>query len=124
MPAAPLRILADENVPMVIVRRLRADGHEVVAVVERHPSLPDLDVIERAVAEQAVLLTLDRDIGEHIFAGRVAPPVGVVYLRLFGVPPDEVPAVVSDLIATHASQLAGSFLTYRREATRIRPLPL
>jgi hypothetical protein len=40
-----MNILADESVDQPIVERLRADGHDVLAVMEMAPGLLDEDVL-------------------------------------------------------------------------------
>ena len=56
-----MRIVADENVDRPVIRRLREDGHEVVAILETEPGASDHDVLESANASRAILLTADRD---------------------------------------------------------------
>jgi predicted nuclease of predicted toxin-antitoxin system len=78
-----MNILADESVDQPIVERLRADGHDVLAVVEMAPGLPDEDVLTLANQRGAVLLTADTDFGELVFRQhRLA--TGVVLIRLAG----------------------------------------
>ena len=43
-----MNFLADESVDQPIVDRLRHDGHDVLAVVEMEPSIPDETVLKRA----------------------------------------------------------------------------
>lgn len=57
------RLYADENVPMPAVRTLRELGHDVFALVESElaeQGLPDEAVLEHAMREERVLLTLNR----------------------------------------------------------------
>lgn len=117
-----MRFLADENILKSVILRLRAEGLNVKSVLERAPGVDDPDVIELARREDSILLTLDSDIGTHLFMGEVAPPPGVVYFRLFDLTTDEAPEVVLSVLREHWDALVGSFVTYRNGRTRSRPL--
>ena len=43
-----MNFFADESVDHPIVERLRADGHDVLAVAEMAPSIPDKTVLAQA----------------------------------------------------------------------------
>jgi predicted nuclease of predicted toxin-antitoxin system len=73
-----VRLLADENIPLAAVRALRAAGHDVAAIAEDESGLPDRAVLERAVSEQRILLTSDRDFGALIYRSRFPAPPGLI----------------------------------------------
>jgi predicted nuclease of predicted toxin-antitoxin system len=77
-----VRFLADENVPGDAVAALRAAGHDVAWVRTDAPGSSDQAVLARAIDEESILVTFDRDFGE--LARRVALPeaCGVVLLRI------------------------------------------
>jgi predicted nuclease of predicted toxin-antitoxin system len=75
-----VRLLADENVPAVVITQLREAGHHVVAVAETAKGLADKDVLALARRDELVLLTFDKDFGE--LAAR-----GVVLVRLGSMSP-------------------------------------
>ena len=55
-----MHFLADENFPLPSVRRLRAQGHNVAAVILDSPGATDEKVLEQAVQEARIILTFDR----------------------------------------------------------------
>jgi len=115
-----MNILADESVDQPIVERLRADGHDVLAVVEMEPGLPDEDVLTLANQRGALLLTADTDFGELVFRQhRLA--TGLVLIRLAGLTAATKPAVVSAAIREHASELTAAFTVVSPGMIRIRP---
>src|SRR3990172_4069400 len=79
-----MRLLADENVDLPIVRWLLEQGHDVLEVRIEAPAADDQRVIELARDLDRVVLTFDRDIGRLLLADS-RPHPGVVYLRLTGV---------------------------------------
>ena len=56
-----MRFLANENFPLPSVRLLREAGHDVVSISEETPGITDSQVLSRAVSEQRIILTFDRD---------------------------------------------------------------
>jgi len=76
-----VRILADEDVPYPSIRSIRERGHDVDAVVDDAPGTEDTDVLARAVRDNRVLVTRDRDFGELIFREGQAAPPGLIYVR-------------------------------------------
>ena len=58
-----MRFLADESCDFAVVRALRADGHDVLAVSEFQQRSVDKDVMELALAENRILLAEDKDFG-------------------------------------------------------------
>ena len=61
-----MQFLANEDVPMASIRRLRAAGYDVASIIEDSPGVKDESVLSRAHAEQRIILTFDRDYGELI----------------------------------------------------------
>ena len=77
-----MRLLANENFPGEAVEALRARGHDVAWIRMDSPGLPDPDVLNRAITENRILITFDKDFGALAFRAR--PPViaGIVLFRI------------------------------------------
>lgn len=58
-----MRLLANENFPGPAVEALRSLGHDVAWVRTDAPGSTDPQVIQRAVREDRILITLDKDFG-------------------------------------------------------------
>jgi predicted nuclease of predicted toxin-antitoxin system len=116
-----MRFLADECCNAALVHSLRADGHDVLYVVETLSGADDDAILARAFAEHRVLLTEDKDFGELVYRlGR--PTRGIVLLR-FDVAERalKVPRLI-DLLMREGSRLPGSFTVLEADKVRIRPL--
>ena len=75
-----MKLLADESCAGPVIRALRAEGHDLVAIAEVAKGASDKWVMERAFAEGRVLITEDRDFGELVYAaGRST--AGVVFVN-------------------------------------------
>jgi predicted nuclease of predicted toxin-antitoxin system len=62
-----MQLLANENFPLVSVQLLRQANYDVASITEDSPGIEDPEVLARAVDEQRIILTFDRDYGELIF---------------------------------------------------------
>ncbi len=120
-----MRLIADEDLEAPIIARLRADGHEVVAIVEQHPGADDLVVLNLATTLHLLLLTADRDFGDYIFRDQIAAPrEGIVLHRL----PNKMPSrqkadIIAEAFRDHSAQFAGAFTVIDERGIRFRPLP-
>src|ERR1700753_1552101 len=90
-----MRFLANENFPGDAVTSLRAANHDVAWIRTDSPGVSDRIVLERAVSEQRVLLTFDKDFGELAWRFGLPAQCGIVLLRL----PMPSPVVVGKAIA-------------------------
>jgi predicted nuclease of predicted toxin-antitoxin system len=71
-PPTDVRFLADENVPASTVRALTDAGHDVIWVRISAPGSSDNDVLAQAAREGRILLTFDKDFGEHLSVAYLA----------------------------------------------------
>lgn len=63
-----MKWIADENVDLDIVLRLRTTGHDVVFIGESQSGMDDKDILELADSEQRIVITSDKDL-ESWFIG-------------------------------------------------------
>ena len=57
-----MKFVVDASVAYDVVFKLRSLGHEVLSIVEKYPpKTPDETIFDRAIAENAVLITRDQD---------------------------------------------------------------
>jgi hypothetical protein len=63
-----MRFLADESCDFSVMRALRSAKHDVVAIAEVSPRAEDDDVRERAVSDERILITEDKDFGQLVYA--------------------------------------------------------
>lgn len=104
-----MRFLADESCDFGVVRTLRDAGYDVVAIVEVSPRAEDLEVIDRCIHEERLLLTEDKDFGQLFFAHQKGSE-GVILLRY----PAKVRKALSQdvlrLVELYGSRLKGCFV--------------
>jgi len=114
-----MKFVADESVDFPIVERLRQDGHSVWAVVEMDAGIADDLVLDHANRQNAVLLTADKDFGELVFRLKRLN-LGVVLVRLAGLPPKRKAEIVARVIAEKGEELKEAFSVITANTLRIR----
>jgi len=115
-----MKFVADENVDVPLIARLRKDGHDVYAVIEMLAGISDDEVLTQANQRGVVLLTGDKDFGELVYRDR-RYTCGIVLLRLSGLTVAEKNEIVVNVINEHASELANAFTVISHRNLRIRP---
>lgn len=76
-----MKFLADVNIDRRIIDRLRAEGHDVLWIVERNRELDDISLLRLAWQEGAIILTNDKDFQRHILRENHQTH-GLIWLRL------------------------------------------
>lgn len=116
-----MRILANENVADEIVNALRVQGHDVAWIAMDAPGASDREVLQRAAAEDRIVLTFDKDFGELAFRERLPVSTGVILLRVRGGDPASVTQVVVAALQGH-DDWAGHFSVVENQRVRMTPL--
>lgn len=117
-----LRLLFDVGVGRRAEEAAAALGHDVVAVRELDPTMPDEEILHRAAIEDRIVVTMDQDFGTLVYLeGRPKPP-GVLLLRLDDASGQNKASALSVVLAQHADSLIGNFAVLQRDRLRVRPL--
>lgn len=77
-----MQFLANENFPLDVVEAVRNIGHDVAWIRTDAPGSKDPEILRRAVSEQRVLLTFDKDFGDLAFHFGLPASCGIVLFRL------------------------------------------
>lgn len=114
-----MKFLFDVGVSRKAEEFLAAQGHDVKAVRDLDPKMLDKDILELAVAEARLVVTMDKDFGELVYRSRRAH-AGVLLLRLEAATGAEKVAVLKILSERYTDELAGKFAVYQNGKLRIR----
>ena len=117
-----MRILANENVPRIVVESLRAAGQEVAWVGDESPGAFDEVVLARALSEARLLVTFDKDFGELVYRRGKEASCGVALFRLPVMPPEALASFVVQALGQRADW-AGHFSVIEVDRIRMRTLP-
>ena len=119
-----LRLLANENIPRLLVASLRERGHDVVWIYEGQRGIIDPTVLAEALAQRRVLLTCDKDFGELVFRRGIEATHGVILIRLRSQSQAQFVARVLPVLEANESRWPGHFAVITSHGIRIVELPL
>ncbi len=115
-----MKFLANENFPFPSISFLRQNGYEVSSVSELYPGIPDYAVIDKAKANDSIILTFDKDYGEIIFKHGSANPPAVIFFRFKGENPEVAGQLLMNLIETKKIGVENKFTVIEKESIRQR----
>ncbi len=104
-----LRFLADESCDFVVVRALRSNGFDVLAVSEYMQYSVDKELLEQAYREKRILLTEDKDFGWLVFASH-SDSAGVILIRFPASLRSTLAQSVSQLVQEYGDRLNNTFV--------------
>ncbi len=112
-----MRFLVDECVGPAVAEWLRGQGYEVFSVYDEARGWDDDAVIQKAFAENWILITNDKDFGEKIYRGG-HPHRGVILLRLDDERPPAKIEVLQRLLRSYAGRLPDQFVVVTETTVR------
>lgn len=114
-----MRFLIDESTGQAVVQRLRQLGHDVAAVAEEMPQADDDLIIVKALAEERILVTNDKDFGEKVYRDRRGH-AGILLLRLKDDHAAVKAQVAEGVVQQFGEQLRDNFTVATQDRVRIR----
>jgi len=118
-----MRFLVDECTGPAVASWLRDNGYEVFSVFEEARGMNDDDIIQKAAAENWMLITNDKDFGEKVYRdGRLHR--GVILLRLEDERSASKIKVLSLLFQSYMNRLPDSFVVVTERQVRFARQPL
>ena len=117
-----MRLLADENIPRLVVEFISSHGHDAMWIGKVAPGIRDREVLSLATAEKRTLITFDTDFGELVFRLGVSAPFGIILFRL---PPDSPLGIAQSIVSALESQKdwLNRFSVVDENRVRMRLLP-
>jgi predicted nuclease of predicted toxin-antitoxin system len=112
-----MRFLVDESTGPAVAEWLRRQGHEVFSVYEQARGMDDNGIIQKASAENWILMTNDKDFGEKVYRER-RPHKGVILLRLDDERADAKIETIKRLLESYANRLSGQFVVVTENSIR------
>jgi len=122
MSKQAIRFLADESCDFAVVRALRAAGHDVKAIEEVCPGIPDEEVMRIGAQERRVLLTEDKDFGWLVFAG-TGGSASVIFIRFPMQTRSMLPETIVGFVKQAGSKLIGSYAVVEPGRMRLTGIP-
>jgi predicted nuclease of predicted toxin-antitoxin system len=116
-----MKFIADENIPLLTVKKLREIGYDVLYISEISPGLSDSEILKIGDKENRIVITFDKDFGELIFKEKISFKAGIIFLRFVPFSPSEPASIISELL-NREIPLQGMYSVLTREYSRQRAL--
>ena len=113
-----MRFVVDECTGPTVAQWLRDEGHDVVSIFNEARGSKDETILARAFLADRILITNDKDFGDHIFRDRL-PHKGIILLRLGDPRAINKIAALRRLFASHPDDLQGRFSVVTETLIRI-----
>jgi len=112
-----MRFMVDECTGPAVAKWLRAQGYEVFSVYDEARGVDDKTLLQKAFAENWILITNDKHFGEKIYRER-HPHRGVVLLRLEDERSVTKIAVLQRLLQRYGERLTDQFVVVSEAGVR------
>jgi predicted nuclease of predicted toxin-antitoxin system len=112
-----MRFLVDECTGPAVAQWLRTQKHEVFSVFEEARGMDDDDIILKALEENWILITNDKDFGEKIYRNARLHR-GIILLRLEDERSQSKIQVLSRLLKTYLDRLSNTFVVVTEKQVR------
>lgn len=107
----------DECTGPAVARWLRQQQHDVFSVYEQARGMDDDDIVQKAFAENRIVVTNDKDFGDKVFRERW-PHRGVILLRLEDERAPKKIEALKRLLERYADQLNDRFVVVTEATVR------
>lgn len=112
-----MRFIVDECTGPKVASWLRDKGYEAFSIFEDARGLNDDGIIKKAVEENWIIVTNDKDFGDKVYRdGR--PHRGIILLRLEDERPASKIKVLSYLFENHIDRLQEAFVVVTEDKVR------
>jgi predicted nuclease of predicted toxin-antitoxin system len=116
-----VKILADENIPLSIIYKIRELKIDVISITEDFRSIKDRDIIKLSHIEKCYILTFDKDFGELVFKSDLLVE-GVILLRFTPVSLDFIYERIKNVLAVLELFQGNNFFVVDDKKIRIRKI--
>lgn len=114
-----LKFLIDVGFGRAVEDLLRTRGYDLKAVRDIDPCAKDSEILDIAVNEGRMVITMDKDFGELVHKLSMQHS-GVLILRMEDARGMEKAEVVGKILAEYESEINGKFCIYQDERLRVR----
>ena len=115
-------IVADENIPILVIRSLRARGCDIVSIVEEARGCSDEIVLDISIKHKAVLVSFDKEFGSRVYRNIPDTLFGFVLLRISPLSPEYILKTLEWLIFESGIELKANYIVIDKSKVRSFPM--
>ncbi|HQI42396.1 MAG: hypothetical protein B6D44_02410 [Ignavibacteriales bacterium UTCHB2] len=116
-----IKFLVDENVGFTIINYLRDQGYDTKSVSEFFPSRDDSFILKKAIQENRIIITNDKDFGYLIFKTNL-PAISLILLRFNDETPELKLNAIKTILSLPKDKLLNHFIVASEDKIRVRLL--
>ena len=114
-----MKFLVDIGVGKKVEKWLQEKGYDVKSVRDINPGAKDSEVLHLAVAENRMVITMDKDFGELVYnSGKTHS--GVLILRLEDANGAQKIMTLQKILSEHADKMENKFCVFQHGRLRIK----
>ncbi len=114
-----MKFLVDESTGIAVSRKLKQMNFDAVSVIQSMKGASDEEIIRRAIDENRVIITNDKDFG---WVATFYKPPGIILLRLKNERTENKVKMVLHIVTKYREAILGSILVASEKKVRIRRL--
>jgi predicted nuclease of predicted toxin-antitoxin system len=113
-----MKFILDSCISLFAVNSLRSSGYEVLWIPDLGKDPGDKEIMDKAVREDYILVTADKDFGELIFSFGLPHPC---LIRLADIPAKKQGEIILKLVKDYSANILNkSLFTVEKHRVRIR----
>lgn len=110
--------LADENIPLSVIKRLREEGFKIISVTEEFKKSSDKKILDLASRNKWIIITFDKDFGEMVYNQNYGKPFGIILLRVTPKSPDYILQILKWLLMETGILFEENFVVVSKNKVR------
>lgn len=114
-----MKFLVDVGVGRKVEKWLSENRYDVTSVRDINPKAKDIDILNLAVAENRMVITMDKDFGELVFNSGKSH-AGVLLLRLENSNGEQKADIVEKILKEHGNKIENKFCVFIDGRLRIK----
>jgi predicted nuclease of predicted toxin-antitoxin system len=114
-----IKFLIDVGVGQKVDEWLKTKPYDLKTVRDIDPRMSDIEILNIAVSEKRLIITMDKDFGELVYKSKWAHS-GILLLRLEDERIKEKIRVIETILSNYSSEIIGKFSVYKDKKLRIR----
>lgn len=104
-----LKFIVDECVGMHVAKWLESNKYNAISISSIMPGAKDSIILDKAFAENRIIITSDKDFGELVFNKKISH-VGIILLRLQNESSKNKIKVLENLLNNYLDQISYNFI--------------